>query len=82
MASYTVNHHPWLPGFELPYVVALVEIVEQPALRLTTNLINCPLEEIRIGMAVQVVFRHIEDAARRRVAAAVRARREEPSDDQ
>jgi uncharacterized protein len=62
LASYTVNHHGWLPGFELPYVVALVEIVEQPALRLTTNLINCPLEEIRIGMGVQVVFRHIEDA--------------------
>jgi uncharacterized protein len=61
LASYTVNHHGWLPGFELPYVVALVEIVEQPALRLTTNLINCPLEEIRIGMGVQVVFRHIED---------------------
>jgi hypothetical protein len=41
--------------------VALVEIVEQPELRLTTNVINCPLEEIRIGMALQVVFRHIED---------------------
>jgi uncharacterized protein len=62
LASYSVNHHPWLPGFELPYVVALVEIVEQPALRLTTNLINCPEEGIRIGMKVQVVFRHIEDA--------------------
>jgi len=62
LASYTVNHHGWLPGFELPYVVALIEIVEQSALRLTTNLVNCPLEEIRIGMGVKVVFRHIEDA--------------------
>ena len=41
--------------------MALVEIVEQTGLRLTTNLVNCPLEDIRIGMAVRVVFRHLED---------------------
>ena len=62
LATYTVNHHPWIPGLELPYVVALVEIVEQPELRLTTNLVGCALEEIRPGMAVRVLFRHIEDA--------------------
>jgi uncharacterized OB-fold protein len=61
LASYTINHHGWLPGFDLPYAVALVEIVEQAALRLTTNLINCPLEDIRIGMPLKVAFRHIED---------------------
>lgn len=63
LASYTVNHHPWLPGFDPPYVVALVEIAEQAQLRLTTNLVNCPEEEIRIGMALSVVFRHLEDPA-------------------
>ncbi len=62
VASFTVNHHPWLPGFEPPYVVALVEMVEQTGLRLTTNLINCPLEDIRIGMPVRVVFKHVSDA--------------------
>ena len=74
LASYTVNHHPWLPGFETPYVVAIVEFPEQTGLRLTTNLVNCPIEEIRIGMAVRVVFRHHEDRAGRRVGAALRAR--------
>jgi hypothetical protein len=63
LASYTINHHPWMPGFETPYVVAIVEIAEQPGLRLTTNLVNCAFEEIRIGMAVRVVFRHLADAA-------------------
>jgi uncharacterized OB-fold protein len=63
LTSYTINHHPWLPGFEPPYVVALVELPEQTGLRLTTNLINCPLDDIRIGMAVTVVFRHLEDPA-------------------
>jgi len=61
LASYTVNHHPWLPGFDTPYVVAIVEMIEQTGLRLTTNLLNCPPEDIRIGMALQVVFRHHED---------------------
>jgi uncharacterized OB-fold protein len=50
-----------MPGFETPYVVAIVEIAEQPGLRLTTNLVNCPIEEIRVGMAVRVLFRHHED---------------------
>jgi uncharacterized protein len=61
LASYTVNHHPWLPGFDPPYVVALVEIDEQAQLRLTTNLINCAMDDIRIGMRVRVVFKHLED---------------------
>jgi uncharacterized OB-fold protein len=61
VASYTVNHHPWLPGVELPYVIGIVEIVEQDELRLTTNIVNCPPESVRIGMDVQVVFEHHED---------------------
>ena len=46
LATYSVNHQPGCPGPELPYVVAIVEIVEQPSVRLTTNLVNCPLDEI------------------------------------
>jgi uncharacterized protein len=61
VATYTVNHHQWLPGFDPPYVVAMVEIVEQPGLRLTTNVVNCPIEDVHIGLAVRAVFRHIED---------------------
>jgi uncharacterized OB-fold protein len=56
LATYTVNHQPWMPGPDLPYVVAIVEIDEQPSVRLTTNLVNCPLDRIRIGMPVQVTF--------------------------
>jgi uncharacterized protein len=61
LASYSINHQPWMPGPELPYVVAIVEIVEQPSLRLTTNLVNCPHDEIQIGMPVRATFeRHID----------------------
>ena len=61
LASYTINHQPWMPGPELPFVVAIVEIVEQPLVRLTTNLVNCPPDQIHIGMPVRVVFEHHPD---------------------
>lgn len=61
LATFTINHQPWMPGPELPYVVAIVEIVEQPDVRLTTNLVGCDHDAIRIGMPVRVVFEHHED---------------------
>ncbi len=56
LASFTVNHQPWIPGFDPPYVVALVELPEQAGLRLTTNLIDCAPEDARIGMPVEICF--------------------------
>ncbi len=61
LATYTVNHQPWMPGPELPYVVGIVEIVEQPSVRLMTNIVNCPHDELEIGMPLRVVFEHHED---------------------
>ena len=52
---------PWMPGPELPYIVAIVEIVEQPSLRLTTNLVNCAPDDARIDMPVRVTFEHHPD---------------------
>ena len=59
--TYTVNQQAWLPGFEPPCVVAIVELPEQEGLRLTTNLVDCALDEVRIGMPVRVVFEQWED---------------------
>jgi uncharacterized OB-fold protein len=61
LATFSVNYQNWMPGPELPYIVAIVEIVEQPSLRLTTNLVNCALDDARIGMPVRVVFEKHED---------------------
>jgi uncharacterized OB-fold protein len=61
LASFSINHQAWMPGPELPYVVAIVELPEQDALRLTTNLVNCPHDDIRVGMPVRVVFEHHPD---------------------
>lgn len=61
VATFTVNHQPWLPGPAVPYVVAIVEIVEQPTVRLMTNIVGCAPEAVRIGMPVRVVFEHHAD---------------------
>jgi uncharacterized OB-fold protein len=53
--SYTVNHQPWDGGTE-PWVIALVALPDQEGLRLTTNIVGCPPEDVRIGMAVRVAF--------------------------
>ncbi len=59
--TFTVNHQPWIPGFDPPYVVAIVEIAEQSSLRLMTNLVNCEIDEVHIGLEVQACFEDIGD---------------------
>ncbi|SHN17931.1 Zn-ribbon domain-containing OB-fold protein [Cryptosporangium aurantiacum] len=62
VASFTVNHHPWFgPMYPTPYVIGLVELVEEPDVRLTTQIVDCEPEAVSIGMAVEVVFEQHED---------------------
>ncbi len=61
VATYSVNYQAWMPGPELPYIVAIVEIVEQPSVRLTTNLVNVAESDVQIGMPVRVTFEHHPD---------------------
>jgi uncharacterized OB-fold protein len=55
--SYTVNERMWAPGLDVPYLIAIVELEEQPGLRLMTNIVDCPLDEVAIDMPVTVEFR-------------------------
>ena len=61
VATFTVNHQPWIPGFEPPYVIAIVELEEQSDLRLMTNIVGCPVGDVKIDMPVQVEFREQGD---------------------
>ena len=61
LLTYTVNHHPWIPGFDPPYVIAIVEIEEQRGLRLTTNLVGCDEQSIAIGMPLRARFEDLGD---------------------
>jgi len=59
VVSYTINHQPWRPDVDVPYNIAIVELVEQPGLRLTTNLVRCALDGIEISMPVVVEFEQV-----------------------
>jgi uncharacterized OB-fold protein len=59
--TFTVNHQPWMPVPELPFVLAIVDIPEQDGLRLTTVIVHCAPEAVRIGMPVRVTFEAHED---------------------
>jgi acetyl-CoA acetyltransferase/uncharacterized OB-fold protein len=61
LASFTVNAQRWMPGAEVPYVIGLAELVEQAGLRLTTNIVGCPPEQVRIGMPLRVSFKQVSD---------------------
>jgi uncharacterized OB-fold protein len=56
VAAYTVNRQNWIPGFEPPYVVAIVELDDEPDVRLITNVVGVPVEDVRVGMPVEVFF--------------------------
>ena len=59
--TWTVFHRAYHPAFadEVPYAVVAVELEEGP--RMITNLVDCPLAEIKIGMSVEVVFETVND---------------------
>jgi uncharacterized OB-fold protein len=54
--TFTWNHQPWMPGPDLPYAIVIVELVEQPDLRLLTNVVRCAEAELRVGLPVRVTF--------------------------
>jgi uncharacterized protein len=56
----TVNIQQWVAD-QPPYSVAVVELAEQPGLRLMTNVVGCSPDEVRIGQTVAVTFVHRND---------------------
>ena len=52
--TFTVARRATHPAFEgaEPYVVAIVELAEGP--RVTGNLVDCGIDDVRIGMAVEL----------------------------
>jgi uncharacterized OB-fold protein len=54
--SYTTIHRPPSPRFatDVPYTLALVELEE--GVRLLSNIIGIPPEDVRVAMPVEVVF--------------------------
>ncbi|MDY6862787.1 MAG: Zn-ribbon domain-containing OB-fold protein [Thermodesulfobacteriota bacterium] len=59
--SFVVYHQPHHPAWkdEIPYVVALVELDE--GIRMISNIIEFPHDQVKIGMAVEVKFEKAAD---------------------
>ena len=55
LLTFTINHQSW-DGSTEPWAIGIVTFPEQEGLRLTTNIVHCPLDQIEIGMALQVTF--------------------------
>ena len=60
--SWIVVRHP-IPASvyatEVPYVVALVDLAE--GVRMTSNIVGCPPDEVRADMRVELVFKDVTD---------------------
>ena len=57
--SYVVFHHPPVPPFEVPYVVALIELEE--GVRMVSNVVGVGPDGVAIGMPVEVTFEALDD---------------------
>ena len=59
--SYSIVHQNDLPPFpeRVPYVAAVVDLDEGP--RMLSNVVDCPHDEIDVGMALEVEYRELND---------------------
>lgn len=60
VATYTINHEPWYPGLEVPFVYAAIELAEQDELYVFSNVL-APVDTVRIGLPVTVTFEQADD---------------------
>jgi acetyl-CoA acetyltransferase/uncharacterized OB-fold protein len=61
LIGFTLNERFSIPGLPAPYVVAQVALIEDPRVRLTTNIIDCDPEQLELGQQVEVAFEQHED---------------------
>ena len=59
--SFALMHQVYDPAFadEVPYNIAVVELDE--GVRMTTNVIGCANDELRIGMPLAVTFEQLSE---------------------
>jgi uncharacterized OB-fold protein len=58
VASWTVTHYAPAPDFSepLPFTLVMVELEEQPGLRIVTNLVDASPDELELDLPVEVTF--------------------------
>lgn len=58
--SYTIDRRGSALAFsgDVPYVIAIIELEEGP--HFTTNVVGCPVDDVRVGMPVEAVFDDVD----------------------
>jgi hypothetical protein len=59
LASFTVLHHPQVPGYAYPLTIALVDLDE--GTRIVSELVDCEHDAISIGMELVATIHEDED---------------------
>ena len=57
--SFVVNHYPQVPAFDYPLPIGLIELEE--GTRLVAQIVDCPIDEITVGMLVEVTWIDADD---------------------
>jgi len=59
--SFTIAHRPARPAFanDVPYNIAVIELEE--GVRMTSNIVECENDDIKVDMPVEVVFDDVTD---------------------
>ncbi len=57
--SYTVMHHPPIPGYSYPFAVGLIELDE--GTRIVANVVGCDPADVSIGMRVQARVENVDE---------------------
>ena len=75
--SWTLVRRPFLPQFadQVPFLTALVDIDEDPGVRLATRLVECDQSALRIDLPLEVVFEPLPFAGPEVIAPYFRPRR-------
>lgn len=54
--TLTVNHQAWMPGLEVPFVIARVRLDGAAGVILTTNIVGSPVDTVDFEDRVRVTF--------------------------
>jgi uncharacterized protein len=63
VAAWTENHYPWTAAIPLPYLIAIVELDVQAGLSLLSQVVDCDVSQIHIGLPVRVAFDDIGEVS-------------------
>ena len=57
--TYTIMHHPQIPGYGFPLAVGLIDLDE--GTRIVANIVDCEFDDIHIGMKVECSIEEVDD---------------------